>query len=387
MTDTVEFRDIFTRGLLLLGFLLAFTGIPVLVNGQRVTGQEQEGDSAEQEEGEESPKEKRRQPLLTKDVLDVIERGRSYLADQQRSNGMIGSRSGTVFPVAVTSLACLALMAGGTVPGRGKHGDVVAQGLNYVLQHSKGKRGQIRSPSNTRLHEHGYATLFLTQVYGMHPGSISVSQSELEEKIKRAIRLIEQSQKSNGGWGYHPRSGGRHEGTVTITQIQALRAARNAGLKVKKSTIDKAVEYVKKSQSVNGGFQYRMGSSRETYALTAAGVSTINYLGFYRDLKGTEEHKKISEMIKKGLDYMERNEPSYGKRWYFYGQFYASQAYYFAGEEKWESYYRDISETLVKKQKSNGSWQGRRGRYSTLYDAFALLILEIPFKMLPIFQK
>ena len=57
------------------------------------------------------------------------------------------------------------------------------------------------------------------------------------------------------------------EGSVTITQLQALRGRRNAGIVVPKSIIDKANKYLKNSTTPRGGVIY----SWRTAVLPSAG--------------------------------------------------------------------------------------------------------------------
>ena len=63
----------------------------------------------------------------------------------------------------------------------------------------------------------------------------------------------------------------------------ALRAARDAGIKVEKSVIDKAIAYVKRLQNDDGGFNYMEGtSSNSEFPRSAAGVATLYYAGVSR---------------------------------------------------------------------------------------------------------
>ena len=66
------------------------------------------------------------------------------------------------------------------------------------------------------MYEHGFATLFLAEVYGMSP------RDDLRDKLTRAIDLIVRTQNSEGGWRYQPR---REDAdlSVTICQVMALR--------------------------------------------------------------------------------------------------------------------------------------------------------------------
>ena len=52
------------------------------------------------------------------------------------------------------------------------------------------------------------------------------------------------------------RFGHNDEGAVTITQVQALRACRNAGISIPTKVINKAVKYVVDSANPDGGIRY-----------------------------------------------------------------------------------------------------------------------------------
>jgi hypothetical protein len=72
------------------------------------------------------------QGAITPETQTAINQGLVYLANRQNADGSFGTGNyrGNV---AVTSLAGLAFMAGGSQPGRGEYGDVVTRALTYVL--------------------------------------------------------------------------------------------------------------------------------------------------------------------------------------------------------------------------------------------------------------
>ena len=70
------------------------------------------------------------------------------------------------------------------------------------------------------MYGHGFATLFLAQVYGMEEDANR--QQRLHRVLTKAVELIARSQSTYGGWYYTPDSGS-DEGSVTVTQLQALR--------------------------------------------------------------------------------------------------------------------------------------------------------------------
>jgi hypothetical protein len=69
--------------------------------------------------------------------------------------------------------------------------------------------------------------------------------------------------------------------------------------------------------------------------------------------------------------------------WYYYTAFYASLAIYQYGGDEWEKWYPGIREELLKKQDATGKWPES---YGVLDTAFATLVLEFPYRLLPMFQ-
>ena len=112
------------------------------------------------------------------------------------------------------------------------------------------------------MYGHGFATLFLAQVYGM------TKRDDIRRKLSDAIRLIVRTQNHEGGWRYQPRPEDA-DVSVTVCQIMALRAARNAGIHAPKSTRDRCVEYIKKCQNDDGGFRYMLEGSGSQFARSA----------------------------------------------------------------------------------------------------------------------
>src|SRR5216684_5593502 len=75
--------------------------------------------------------------MITGETQRAIDQGLAYLGRHQHQDGSFGSIQyhGNV---AITSLAALAMMAGGHQPGRGAYGDVVTKALRYVLDQNNG---------------------------------------------------------------------------------------------------------------------------------------------------------------------------------------------------------------------------------------------------------
>ena len=303
------------------------------------------------------------------DHRQAVDRGLAWLAAQQAADGGYGSQSHYGPHVGITGLCAMAFMSDGNVPGRGRYGQVVEKALDFVIAHGSESGLIAAESSHGPMYDHGFATLFLAEVYGMS------HRPDAREALRKAVRLIASTQNNEGGWRYQPV---RHDAdlSVTVCEVMALRAARNVGVYVDKEIIDDATEYVKSSQNPDGGFRYMLNSGGSAFARSAGGVAALQYAGLY----GSEE-------VKRGLEYLLRFTPPKEQTigHYFYGHYYAAQAMYLAGDEYWKVWWPAMQAELLDKQAPEGFWRGQAGQeYGT---AMALIILQIPNRLLPIFQK
>lgn len=309
--------------------------------------------------------------LMSPATQVAIDRGLEYLASRQNEDGSFGS-GGYSRNVAVCGLVGMAFMSAGSTPGRGPHGLEVNRCVAYLLNHAQdsGFITMAEAASHGPMYGHGFATLFLAEVYGMSP------DSQVRDVLAKAVKLIVDTQNSEGGWRYQPQ---RRDAdiSVTICQIMALRAARNAGLYVPNETVERCVEYVKRSQNPDGGFMYMLQGGQSRFPRSAAGVVAFYSAGIY---EGPE--------LERGLDYLIRELPandSFNRAThYFYGHYYAVQAMWHAGGDYWEKWYPAIRDALLARQKRDGSWfDSICSEYGT---AMACIILQMPSNYLPIFQ-
>lgn len=313
--------------------------------------------------------------LVTPATQQAIDRGLAYLAGRQHPRGSFGSDSRYRRNVAVASLAGMAFLSAGHTPGRGRYSPTVDQTVEFILQSAQpsGYIVQADSAGHGPMYGHGFATLFLAEVYGMSP------REDVRQALKSAVQLIINSQNREGGWRYDP-DGRDADVSVTVCQIMALRAARNVGIGVPKSTVDQCIEYVKKCQNPDGGFRYQLTiRPNSEFARSAAGLVALYSAGLYegpefdRGLVYLDRHRPIGDML--------RPEPHY-----FYGHYYAVQAMWHAGGEFWLKWYPSIRDELLAKQMPDGSWSDSiiNNEYGT---AMACLVLQMPNNYLPIFQR
>ena len=317
---------------------------------------------------------------ITPETLKAVRDGLDYLARSQADDGAWhDGQGGQAYPVAMSSLACTALLAHGDSPTRGRYAPQLERGTEFLIK-CKTKSGLITSASQESgmpMHGHGFALMYLASVYGM------LTKESLRDSCKEAIEggveLTSRAQSGAGGWTYIPGSG--DEGSVTVTQVQALRAANNSGFLVPRGTIEEAVRYIERCSTPEGGIMYSLGSGGGArLSISAAAVATLYNAGEYD-----------APVARRCLDYVWDRFQG-GDRWNkdghsFYCQLYAAQAFYLSGDEYWDKYFPGIRDHLLTAQnKGDGSWEGD-GIGKTYGTSIALIILQLPYKFLPVYQR
>ncbi|MFQ5506519.1 MAG: prenyltransferase/squalene oxidase repeat-containing protein [Planctomycetota bacterium] len=341
---------------------------------------------------------------INAEVLRATDRGLAYLAKRQESNGAwlgdVGFKVNSAYNVTksdvthvgVSALAVMAFLANGELPGKGKYGTVVEKAVDYLVSCAN-ENGYIEK-HGTRMYSHAFATLALAEVYGM------TERKDVRAALQRSVDLISQCQNREGGWRYKPFAQ-ESDMSITVCQVMALRAARNSGVFVPRNVIEDAVKYVRGSARGrsqrrfrpryfphrrgwrnDGVFRYQKRiDARASFSLTAAGVTTLYGAGVYED-----------PLIDRGLDYLENNLADFNRNWeshyfFFYGNYYAVQAFFIAGGRRWDKYFREIREVLLDRQRNGGYWTCDTGPGREFATAVAVLILSIPYRYLPIFQR
>jgi hypothetical protein len=314
------------------------------------------------------------------DVDRAVARGLEWLAAHQSRIGH-WTAAGDPYPTAMTALAGTAMLCQGSTTMQGKYAANVSKAVDYLLEHCRGN-GLIGDPArdNRYTYGHGFAMLFLSQVLGEEEDADR--RQRLVEALGRAVEFTGRAQTTSGGWGYVSAKDGNNfdEGSTTITQVQALRGCRNAGIPVPKEIIDKAVGYIKKCTGPDGGVRYNLqgagGGGRAP--ITAAAIACLYNAGTY----DSEYVPKLLSFCKKHLD--NTSGQDFG-HWH-YAHFYYSQVLYREGGKDWDTYRDKVFSRLVSEASTDGSWS--QSYIGTVYTtAVNLIILQLPKATLPIYQR
>ncbi len=341
---------------------------------------------------------------------DAIDRGLEYLRTQQNTDGSWSNKAGNPWggqdpfnvrrpnnrpnqfngDLAITSLAVMAFLSAGHVPGEGHYGANVEKGIAWVLEMQQGD-GKLVPNNGLEMYHHGICTLMLAEAIGLTGGDLA---EKLRVGLEKAVRVILAGQRNgpnknyNGGWRYQVIApgglGSDADLSVTGWQLLALRSAKNVGCDVPAERINAAVEYVKRSfEPRSGAFQYQPGGST-TIPCTGVGV-----LGL--ELSGKEYH--LCEESLRGGAYLLKHPMNSGDSHFYYGVYYVAQALFQLGGNYWQGYRPKLHDLLLRRSAPNadGGWLGGGGdgaafgsSYST---AMAVLALTVEYRFLPIYQR
>jgi len=310
----------------------------------------------------------------------AAKRALAVLAGGQQPTGAWGGSWGG--SSGVVGVCALALMGHGNLPGEGDYGTHTAKALQFLVRSSQPdgllfKRGMPGPP----MYHHGLATLALAEGWG------ESHDKDLRDALKRACELIIATQNAQGGWRYEPKASDA-DLSATVIQLMALRAAKDAGIAIPKETIDGAISYVRAchnavAQGKDGGFGYTPGNG-SGWARTGAGITSLQLAGLYR----TPE-------VADGVAYLNRfqpigqEDPQANEHW-FYGAYYATMGLYQAqssgqaAQTTWRIFYPAMVNSLLGRMDKGGWWGGGWDQYPT---AMSLLILAVPNRYLPIYQR
>jgi len=313
------------------------------------------------------------------DLNRAVTRGLDWLAANQSRRGNWDANGN--YPSAMTGMAGMALLAEGSTATQGKYAQNIRDATEFLIKASR-PSGLIGLENDDRYtYGHGFGLLFLSQVFGEEEDE--ARREELIDVMTRAVKFCGQSQTKAGGWGYvSAKDGGDFdEGSTTITQVQALRGCRNAGIPVPKEIIDKAIKYIHRcsENSGSGGVRYNIHPGSGRPPISAAAIACLFNAGEYDD----QFVPNLLKYCDKTLGDITSNN-DYG-HWH-YAHYYYAQVKYRQGGKEWESYRDALFKRIVSEAGADGSWsQGYVGKVYTT--SMNLTILQLEKAALPIYMR
>jgi prenyltransferase beta subunit len=326
---------------------------------------------------------------LAKAVAAARVKGLDWLTKNQAADGSWGKD----YSIAVTSFTCLAYLSAADEPFIDARGKALNKGLQFLLANQKD--GHFHQQS-TWIHGQGFATLALAEAYGRSlfcKTKPDLDMKKVRAVVAQAVQSIAKHQSTSGGWWYAPGAPAEHEGSTTVCAVQALVSANNYGIAIDEKVLDRGFEYLKKCQSEDGGFNYKLGDGTSMKEGTAADVATL----------GLMQKFDFPAMIK-GYKFLEKLTPAgiSRERFPYYGHFYGCMGMQLLGQEyKDDKAFREgTAKYIAGAQKDLLAWQQQDGtwplkghfaggaqedaRYAT---AFATMTLFVPEARLSIYNR
>jgi hypothetical protein len=323
-----------------------------------------------------------------------IQRALTWLAAQQQVDG-----SFTTHPIGqpgVTSLAIMAFLADGYVPGSGPYGESIDRAIDYVLQTQQADGRLSVGDDYTGNYNNAIAGLMLTEVYGMLEGSRA---AQVHDAIVRALGFARQQQMipkfvpdEQGAWRYTPPMDNPKDSDLSVTswQLKFMRSARNAGFEVPSQYIDEAMNYVERCFDPDRGtFIYGLyeGMRLAGRGMAGAGILAFAMAGRHGD----------PQMISAG-EYVLRTpfEPYNGgsdsqNDQYHYAVYNCCMAMFQLGGHYWDEFFPRVVRVLLANQSPEGCWGpevlAARQFGQTYATAITVLGLCAPNQLLPIYQR
>jgi len=314
--------------------------------------------------------------VVPRDVREMYDRGLQYLAKTQTERGdWTDSQQGP----GTTGLALMVFLASGEDPNFGLYSNHVRRALRSIISAQNASTGYM----GNSMYHHGFAMLALAEAYGtvddrdLWPAGQRRSQRSIGAALELAVRLAITSQKKNplGAWRYSPDSTDA-DTTVSGAVLVGLLAARNAGIEVPDTSIEKGISYYKGMTSNSGQVAYSGGLSGFDESLARISIATLVYaVARRRDLP----------QYKAALRYLTQRLEQTANQWPEYARYYQSQALFQGDVEAWEKWNKLLIRQLKNAQRSDGSFTGQCGPAITT--SMSLLALALNYRFLPIYER
>ena len=317
-----------------------------------------------------------------KKVEESVTKGLEYLVREQRRQGYWEVGTGN-YRIAMTALSGIALASEGSTTTRGKYARSISRAVDYLLDASQ-PNGLIGFPDDYHyMYGHGFSMLFLSQIYGEEEDV--ERRKNIKRVLENSVKFSAAAQTTRGGWGYVSAKDGQDfdEGSTCITQVQGLRACRNAGIVVPGEIIERARKYIYDCTTPTGGVLYSLGNGNgggggERPPITAAAVAVLFSAG----------DPEQAPQIKKMMEYCTANvwpgsQQDYG-HWHYMHYYYAQVMY--RQPDQWGKYSAFVEDKLLREQTPQGHWED--SSIGPVYvTAMNATILQLNKGYLPIYQR
>jgi hypothetical protein len=342
----------------------------------------------------------------TRGTRAVMAKGLAWLARQQKPGGYwefdpTDPKLKTGDKATATGLALLPFLgAGQTHAADDKYKKTVGDGLTWLKNDLNPGTGRFAHGSPQYMYGHGIATMALCEAYAL------TGDAALKAPAQAAVNYVVKAQGVDGSWGYQAGTSG--DTSITGWQLQALFAARQGKLAVPDATVKNAVRFLDRvaSGETKAVYGYNQPSGRPGTSLSAVGLwSRYHFDGWTPDAPGIKDGAAaLADPARRPRTAAQVKASPAPPETYFH--YYATQVMHRAGGEAWRDWFLGPEENgkrvggmrdwLAAVQSTigadAGSWPPDRGPVGMYCGcvgttAMALLILETPYRYLPLYRE
>lgn len=297
----------------------------------------------------------------------AVTKSLAWLKGKQNEDGSWGRAN----KGAMTGLALLCYLGRCETPDSPFYGDNVMRGILFLIALGQQNPHGIMSAdweggtSSGGVYEHGIATYALGELYALtRLGEKSLPG--MREAFEKGVRVIIENQKANGSWTYggqtivYDRDGNGDDLSVAGWQYQALKAAKNTGLKIAglDVAIDKTVRYLLTKQTKDGGFgRANRDEHYNQWSLSGCGILGLQTLG-----KGANA-KEITKGMKFLREFLQAEPLDWNRNCNLYCWYYYTQAFFQSAGADWKLYNEMFLPQMLTAQKPDGSFTPGRANW------------------------
>lgn len=334
-------------------------------------------------------------PPAQSEVKASIARGVRFLLDDQRPEGAWGSAEQTkglniyapvpgahqAFKTAVTGLVVMALVDAYPTLDEAMQQEVAAS-LDRAQEWMLKNAGQVRRAEMDAIYNtwgHSYGLQGFARLYSRTPKDNTEIRAQLFDAMELQVEKLDRYEYLNGGWGYYDFDahtqvpGSSPNSFTTATALVALKEARELGVDVPQTMVDKAIASVERQR--NPDFTYAYGEylmMRPRYPINRPGGSLGRSQACNYALAVWDQPEVTDEVIKTWLNrlYARNGWLSIGRKrpvphesyfqvagyFYYYGHFYAALSIDLLPADE-RPYFQDhLAHILMPLQEKDGSW-------------------------------
>ncbi len=273
----------------------------------------------------------------------------------------------------ITGLAVMALTGGGHTARRGEYRANVLRSLEWIIGR-QGADGMVAR----NMYEHAMCTIALCEAHGRAP------DDRIGLAARKATHYIVMGVNPDYGWRYTANCG-ESDLSVSAWVIQALKAAKLAGIKLDNTVFSRSLLFVDNCTN-EGGTKESDGSvayqpeGGGTPSMTAAGMLIREFVGM-----GSK-----ASLLQKGAVFLRQHPPNWERR-DVYCWYYATYAMHNMGGEHRLWWNSRISKVLLDNQSKEGHqagswnpegdrWSNREGAGRVYCTALSALCLEVYYR-------